>query len=84
MRHPWLYNLFAPYILDANKQAGWNYQLERSEDCQLTIYDGNDEQHYDWHADCKEEPYPNGLMRKLSVTVSLSDPKDYTGGELEY
>ena len=85
MNHPWLYNLFVPYVLDANKQAGWNYEIEKSEDCQFTIYKGDDEQHYDWHADCKEEPYKeNGLMRKLSVTVSLSDPKDYIGGELEF
>ena len=65
-----------------NKQVG--IINERSEDCQFTLYDGNDEQHYDWHADCKEEPYPNGLMRKLSVTVSSVNPKDYTGGELEF
>ncbi len=26
----------------------------------------------------------NGKIRKLSVTVSLSDPKDYKGGELEF
>jgi predicted 2-oxoglutarate/Fe(II)-dependent dioxygenase YbiX len=26
----------------------------------------------------------NGKIRKLSVTCSLSDPKDYEGGELEF
>ena len=26
----------------------------------------------------------HGKIRKLSVTVSLSDPKDYKGGELEF
>ena len=26
----------------------------------------------------------NGKIRKLSVTVTLSDPKDYKGGELEF
>ena len=25
-----------------------------------------------------------GKIRKLSVTVSLTDPKDYKGGELEF
>ena len=26
----------------------------------------------------------NGKIRKLSVTVTLSDPKEYSGGELEF
>ena len=26
----------------------------------------------------------NGKIRKLSVTLTLSDPKDYKGGELEF
>ena len=32
----------------------------------------------------KKEDDWNGLMRKLSVTVSLSDPLDYEGGNLEF
>ena len=31
----------------------------------------------------KNDP-SNGKIRKLSVTVSLSDPKEYKGGELEF
>ena len=48
-------------------------------------------QFYDWHCDSWESPYAapdnkdtNGKIRKLSVTCSLSDPKDYKGGELEF
>ncbi|HAT66457.1 MAG TPA: hypothetical protein DCS66_17990, partial [Flavobacteriaceae bacterium] len=46
-------------------------------------------QYYDWHCDSwrgayeKEGP-TKGKIRKLSVTVSLSDEKDYKGGELEF
>jgi PKHD-type hydroxylase len=46
---------------------------------QLTRYDGTDEQHYDWHVD-------RGMgtgQRKLAITLQLSDPKDYEGGDLE-
>jgi predicted 2-oxoglutarate/Fe(II)-dependent dioxygenase YbiX len=31
-----------------------------------------------------ESKYIHGKIRKLSVTCSLSDPKDYKGGELEF
>jgi PKHD-type hydroxylase len=35
--------------------------------------------HYGFHTD----RIPNGLIRKLSITIQLSDPLDYTGGDLE-
>ena len=31
-----------------------------------------------------ESTHKHGRVRKLSVTVSLSDPKDYKGGDLEF
>lgn len=34
---------------------------------------------YDWHADSG----PNMPVRKLSLTIQLTDPDDYDGGELE-
>lgn len=37
--------------------------------------------HYKRHTDIINNP-PDGLFRKLSVTVMLSDPTDYEGGEL--
>ena len=82
MNYPWLYNLFIPYVTNANNNAGWNFQFDESESCQFSVYEPG--QFYDWHADSKEEPYKNGKVRKLSVTVSLSDPKDYDGGVLEF
>ena len=83
----WIYNLIHPYIHTANRNAGWNFQWDWSESCQFTIYKPG--QFYDWHCDSWSKPYEKegqnkGKIRKLSVTVSLSDPKDYTGGELEF
>jgi len=85
----WIYNEIQPYIHTANKNAGWNYEFDFSETCQFTKY--NKGQFYGWHTDSWALPYntpndPNfhGKIRKLSVTVSLSDPKDYKGGELEF
>ena len=83
----WIYKEIHPYIHTANKNAGWNFNWSWSETCQFTVYKKN--QFYDWHYDSWEEPYEQkgnykGLVRKLSVTVSLSDPKNYKGGELEF
>jgi PKHD-type hydroxylase len=85
----WIYKEIHPYIHEANKLAGWNYDWNFSESCQFTKYKLN--QYYDWHCDSWDKPYdkpedPNshGKIRKLSVTCSLSAPEDYEGGELEF
>tara|TARA_R100001129_G_scaffold43936_1_gene30098 strand:- start:4622 stop:5215 length:594 start_codon:yes stop_codon:yes gene_type:complete len=84
----WIYNEIWPFIDEANKKAGWNFEWDRSEDCQFTIY--NQQQHYDWHCDSWNQPYNtpgkfnHGKIRKLSVTLLLSDPKSYEGGEFEF
>jgi PKHD-type hydroxylase len=85
----WIYDQIQPYVNQANKSAGWNFEWNWSESCQFTKY--SKEQYYDWHCDSWDTPYNNpenlnfhGKIRKLSVTCSLSDPKDYKGGELEF
>jgi len=85
----WIYKEIHPYIHEANKLAGWNFDWDFSESCQFTKYKLN--QFYDWHCDSWEGPYndPKDLnkhnkIRKLSVTCSLSNPEDYKGGELEF
>jgi len=85
----WIYKEIQPYIHQANKLADWNFDWDYSESCQFTKYKLN--QFYDWHIDAWDKPYdnPNDLnthkkIRKLSVTCSLSDQKDYKGGELEF
>ena len=85
----WLFNEIQPYIHKANESAGWDFEWSYSEPCQFTKYKKG--QYYDWHCDGWDRPYENhsdlscnGKVRKLSVTVTLSDPKDYKGGELEF
>lgn len=85
----WIYKEIRPYIQIANKEAGWNFEWNHSEACQFTRYVRG--QYYGWHCDSNELPYndPNNLnthnkIRKLSVTCSLTDPSEYTGGELEF
>tara|TARA_B110000008_G_C16872481_1_gene525367 strand:- start:181 stop:837 length:657 start_codon:yes stop_codon:yes gene_type:complete len=89
MAERWIYKEIHPFVREANKEAGWNFDWTNSEHCQFTKYGPG--QYYGWHADCNAEPYnePNnheyhGKIRKLSMTISLSDPEEYEGGNLEF
>jgi PKHD-type hydroxylase len=86
----WIYKEIQPYVDQANKNAGWNFQWNWSESCQFTKYKLN--QYYDWHCDSWDEPYDkkdlnhpeHGKIRKLSMTCQLTDGSEYEGGELEF
>jgi PKHD-type hydroxylase len=136
----WIYDLVHPFIHEANKRAGWNFQWDFSETCQFTVYKPG--QFYSWHTDSNANPYipfdptderqrrknkdgtyvvlkddtgkelefdenyregqfkgvkrfvPNpgfvdnhgqmGKIRKLSVTINLTNPKHYKGGNLKF
>ena len=84
----WIYKELHPFVHQANKNAGWNFEWDRSEACQFTKYKLN--QYYDWHCDSAEKAYdkPNtlshGKIRKLSMTCQLTDGSEYEGGELEF
>ena len=94
MNDRWIYKEVQPYLNQANEAAGWNFQWDWSESCQFTKYGVG--QYYGWHCDSWEEPYQrkqnddgtwppdHGKIRKLSMTISLSDPDDYVGGNLEF
>jgi len=76
----WIYKEIIPYVKQANKNAGWNFNIDGAEACQFTKY--GEGEYYGWHYDMYNNDNPK--MRKISVTCSLSDPKDYEGGELEF
>tara|TARA_R110000822_G_scaffold307497_2_gene434626 strand:- start:2911 stop:3474 length:564 start_codon:yes stop_codon:yes gene_type:complete len=82
MKDPWVRHICDPYIHLANEHAGWNFQLGGTEEPQFTIY-GKD-QFYDWHVDSFEEPDKTGTIRKVSMSLILSDEKDYTGGQFMF
>jgi PKHD-type hydroxylase len=52
------------------------------ENLQYTEYDESYQGRYDWHFDVGEGPLNCG--RKLSVSIQLSDPSEYEGGELQF
>ena len=89
MNDRWIYKEIHPYIHQANQSAGWNFDWDWSESCQFTKYGVG--QYYGWHCDSWEVPYnkpddknSHGKIRKLSVTISLNDPDEYDGGNLEF
>ena len=87
MNDNWIYKEIQPYVQESNSVAGWNFQWQRPESCQFTIYTKG--QYYGWHQDSWDEAYKTpgamqGKTRKLSMTVSLSDQKEYAGGNLEF
>ena len=89
MNDRWIYKEIHPYIHEANVKAGWNFEWDWSESCQFTKYGVG--QYYGWHCDSWDKPYDkpddlnsHGKIRKLSVTISLNDPTEYVGGNLEF
>ena len=83
----WIFKLLKPFISTANKNSGWNFNLDWCEPVQITKYVGNKKQHYDWHCDTGVEHVENdgnNKIRKLSIVISLSDSKDYRGGDFEF
>jgi len=70
------------YLIEANAR-NFNYKIETFQLVQFARY--RDGGHYGWHRDVNESAIsPNGESRKLSLTLCLTDPKDYEGGELQF
>jgi PKHD-type hydroxylase len=78
----WIYDKIGLMAYEANKEM-YNFDLNfMPEQIQYTEYYGTDKGHYDWHMDIGSQ----GFMpsRKLSVTVQLSGPDEYDGGDLQF
>jgi len=81
-RH-WLESVCVRAVQIAN-DAYFHFDLtDISGGIQYTVYDKND--HFDWHRDGTWNMVEDNLaQRKLSVSLLLSDPSEYEGGELEF
>ena len=84
----WIYQEIHPFIHEANRKGEWNFQWDFTEPCQFTIY--GPKQHYTWHVDaslpydCPDDLDRHNKIRKLSMAICLSDPKDFKGGKLQF
>ena len=76
----WLYEKLSDYAVQANNTL-WNFDLHAiPEQIQYTEYYATENGHYDWHADIGPDLLSK---RKISITVQLSEPDEYEGGDLE-
>ena len=70
------------YVCEANRNA-FGFDVRNVCDVQYTEYHATEAGHYGWHHDInwgQDKAYD----RKLSVTVQLSGPEEYTGGLFEF
>jgi len=86
----WLYDIIWGFMQRANDEAGWRYDIKACEPCQITRYkkggfysfhvDGNGD-HLSTY-DKPDNPFQDGRVRKLSMSVMLND--NFEGGEFEF
>ena len=76
-------NEIAWHFLTMANEIKFNYKFDSFQPVQFARY--RDGGHYGWHQDVNESGISSdGELRKLSLTFSLSDPKTYEGGHLEF
>lgn len=78
----WVLDTLFDFVDQAN-QAAFNAHIYKKADIQFTEYHASENGHYSWHHDIHWDRN-DGLDRKLSVTVQLSDPGDYEGGDFQF
>ena len=66
------------YVNDANNKY-FKYEITHNQAIQFAEYTGGD--HYTWHTDVGKDG--DGVCRKLSTAILLSDPNDFEGGDFE-
>lgn len=75
----WLYNKLMNISIQANQL--WKFNLyDVPEQIQFTEYYASEKGHYGWHQDMGKGP---SSIRKVSITVQLSDPSQYEGGDFQ-
>ena len=78
-----LYKMLEELIVQANSNF-FNFNIIGSmEYIQYTEYYDFEQGNYSWHRDGGVDEPPNSAYRKLSLTIQLSDPSEYEGGDLE-
>jgi len=74
-----IHDLLMDYATLANRHA-FGVEINQLHEIQYTIYNGEQEDFYDWHFDTFWAN-PRQTDRKISITIQLSNPDEYEGGE---
>ena len=78
----WVYNIIGSIAQSANKH--YNFSLSNIQDIQYTRYKAEVKGFYGWHFDSMLDDFMPDTDRKLSISVQLSNPDEYKGGNLEF
>jgi len=78
----WIFDTIIAGFVKLN-QENYGFDLDQFEPLQFTSYDAGRREFYGPHVDCAYGIVSQMTSRKLSMTVQLSDPDDYTGGDLK-
>lgn len=80
----WISGFCYNYVLQANL-TNFNFDIHgfNGQQMQYTVY--NEGEYYGWHVDDEigDPATFDGLKRKLSFSLQLSDPKEYDGGTMQ-
>jgi PKHD-type hydroxylase len=78
-----IWSKFANAIAEVNSRF-FHFDLTGCfEPAQLTLYSGSLEEHYNWHTDFDAANSEFTTPRKLSMSLLLTDPSEFQGGELQ-
>lgn len=75
----WIYQKMASFTDHVNKTFGYDL-FGFVDELQYTVYHASGD-HYNWHMD---KGALSSSPRKLSITLQLSDPSEYQGGDFQF
>lgn len=79
----WLFARLEDAVLRLNSQF-FRYDLSALLNPQYALYDAGEKGHFDWHQDYgRDATDPSREPRKLTISVQLSEPDAYDGGEFQ-
>lgn len=80
----WVYERVVNISMATNGEA-WGFErIDGAESIQISAYESAVSGYYNWHADTSMSGDTVAIRRRvLSASVQLTDPAEYTGGELE-
>ena len=77
------YDRIEEIVISLNNQF-FGYDLSAMVPFQHLIYQADEQAHLEWHLDYAKESNEQGReFRKLSLSIQLSEPSEYEGGELQ-
>ena len=82
IKENWIKELIWRYVFEAN-ETSFHVNLDNKSEIQYIEYRSDEDGRYDWHQDVNWNGQ-EGVDRKISVTIQLSDENEYEGGNFEF